>query len=270
MIESTLQCNKSLHVGMIMDGNGRWAQNRDLPRIAGHLSGVDTIGPLISEAPALGISMLSLYAFSADNWRRPPDEVAALMALFEHYLDHETDRYREKNIRLTFIGRRDRLAVELVEKIEHAEYVTAQGTGLHLRIAIDYSSRAAIAHAAARVQRDPSLDPDQMLRVFSDELDGEPAARDIDLLIRTGGEQRLSDFLLWECAYAELLFSARMWPEFTADDLGEAVTEFHKRERRFGRLPHKAGPGLVTETKLPAIASSDDKTTAPICQIGAQ
>ena len=270
MMQSTLRHNKSLHVGMIMDGNGRWAQNRNLPRIAGHLSGVDTIRPLVSKAPTLGVSMLTLYAFSADNWRRPHDEVASLMALFEHYLDHETDNYREKNIRLTFIGRRDRLAIELVEKIEHAERVTAQGTGLHVRIAIDYSSRAAIADAAARVQWDPSLDPDQMLRAFSDELDGEPAARDIDLLIRTGGEQRLSDFLLWECAYAELLFSARMWPEFTADDLEEAIADFHKRERRFGRLPQKAAPGLVTETIPPTIASSEDKTKAPICQRGAQ
>ena len=200
-----------MHVAIIMDGNGRWARRRGLPRIAGHRKGADSVRQVIEAAPSLGISTLTLYAFSSDNWRRPAAEVRALMQLFRLHLDTEAEHCRREGVRLSVIGRRDRLTASLVQRIEEAEALTAAGETLNLRLAIDYSAREAIA--------------------------GGHVGPDVDLLIRTGGEQRLSDFLLWECAYAELLFVSRMWPEFTAHDLREAADWFRNRERRFGGLP---------------------------------
>ena len=213
-----------LHVAIIMDGNGRWANARGLPRIAGHRTGADAVRRTVEAAPGLGVSVLTLYAFSADNWRRPAREVSALMKLLGHYLVRETGRCVENGVRLQAIGRRDRLPPGLVSLLEEAERKTAQGSKLHLRLAIDYSSRQAILDA---VRRD---------RAMTEEAFSKCLGPDVDLLIRTSGEQRLSDFLLWECAYAEMIFTRRMWPEFSEEDLSAAIDEFHRRDRRFGAL----------------------------------
>jgi len=214
----------SLHVAIIMDGNGRWANARGLPRIAGHRTGADAVRRTVEAAPELGVSVLTLYAFSADNWQRPAREVSALMKLLGHYLVGETDRCVENGVRLQAIGRRDRLPPALVSLLEDAERRTAQGPKLHLRLAIDYSSRQAILDA---VQRD---------RARTEEAFSKALGPDVDLLIRTSGEQRLSDFLLWECAYAEMIFTRRMWPDFSKEDLSAAIDEYHRRDRRFGAV----------------------------------
>jgi undecaprenyl diphosphate synthase len=206
--------SSSLHVAIVMDGNGRWAGRRGLPRVAGHRAGAEALRRTVEAAPGLGVGALTVYAFSADNWKRPAAEVAALMRLFARYLRSEVPRLVENDVRLEVVGRRDRLPVPLVTAIEAAEHATARGTRVCLRLAIDYSSRWAI--------------------------DATVLLPDVDLLIRTGGEQRLSDFLLWESAYAELYFTDTMWPDFGAADLSAALSDFHARERRFGGLPEQA------------------------------
>jgi undecaprenyl diphosphate synthase len=218
-----------MHVAIIMDGNGRWATERHMPRIAGHRAGAEAVRRTVETAPSLGISVLTMYAFSADNWRRPPREVSALMRLFSRYLVQECDRLIENGVRLQAIGRRDRLSAPLVALLEKVERKTAHGKKLLLRIAIDYSSRQAILHAARAVQ---SISE----KAISEDAFSEKLGPDVDLLIRTSGEQRLSDFLLWECAYAEMVFTRRMWPEFGSGDLTAAVEEYHRRERRFGAV----------------------------------
>jgi undecaprenyl diphosphate synthase len=206
--------SSSLHVAIVMDGNGRWATRRGLPRVAGHRAGAEAVRRTVEAAPDSGVAALTLYAFSADNWKRPPTEVTALMRLFARHLRTETPRLLANGVRLEVVGRRDRLPSLLVAAIGAAERTTARGARLHLRLAVDYSSRWAIKAGAI--------------------------LPDVDLLIRTGGEQRLSDFLLWECAYAELYFTDTMWPDFGAADLTTAVADFHARERRFGALPEAA------------------------------
>jgi len=210
-----------------MDGNGRWALARGLPRQEGHRAGVANVSRLVDAAPALGIETLTLFAFSSDNWRRPAAEVDSLMDLLRQYLERETARAIEQGVRVEAIGRRDRLEPSLQAAILQAEQATAAGRKLHLRIAVDYSARGSIL-AAARSLRDLSYE------ALASAL-GPP----VDLVIRTGGERRLSDFLLWESAYAELVFSRIMWPDFSPDDLAAAVREFRGRERRFGAVPPK-------------------------------
>ena len=227
------------HVAMIMDGNGRWATRRGLPRIAGHRAGVETVRRMAEAAPGLGITKLTLFAFSSDNWRRPPEEVGALMRLLHTYLAAEIDRLVESEIRLTVIGRRDRLPAQLVDRIAAAETATAAGQRLRLRIALDYSARDAITRAACALGAATSS-LSTFGRFVTQSTEDDDSAPDVDLLIRTGGEKRLSDFLLWESAYAELWFTDRMWPEFSADDLCRAVGEFRGRERRFGGLGNSA------------------------------
>jgi len=225
-----------MHVGIIMDGNGRWALGRGQPRALGHTEGARAVVRIVEAAPALGIRVLTLYAFSADNWRRPPREVASLMRLFRKYLHAETARCVENGVRLSIIGRRDRLGAALRHAIDVAEAATAGGSRLDLRIAIDYSARDTILRAAAAVAAgDAPLTAERFAELMSEVSGGAPM-RDVDLLIRTGGEQRVSDFLLWESAYAELYFTTRMWPEFSPADLGHAVREFRGRDRRFGGL----------------------------------
>jgi undecaprenyl diphosphate synthase len=211
-----------------MDGNGRWARARGLPRVAGHRAGADAVRRVVESAPGLGIGTLTLYSFSSDNWQRPAPEVAALMSLFRSYLRMETSRCVAEGVRIRMIGRRDRLAPSLQKMVAEAEAVTAPGRTLEVRIAIDYSSRDAILRAADKLRKGSTRE--DFSRLLGD-------APDVDLLVRTGGEQRLSDFLLWECAYAELLFTGKMWPDFGRADLEEAVAEFYSRERRFGRIP---------------------------------
>jgi undecaprenyl diphosphate synthase len=219
-----------IHAAIIMDGNGRWAAARGLPRVAGHRAGAEALRRAVESAPDLGIQTLTVYAFSSDNWRRPQPEVAALMKMFHSYLRREQAKCVEKGVRVSVIGRRDRLPRLLLPVITECEHATARGKKLHLRLAVDYSSRDAIAAAARSLKA----------KATRESLSKALGAQDVDLLIRTGGEQRLSDFLLWECAYAEMLFTPVMWPDFTAADLAAAVHEFRSRERRFGALPHAA------------------------------
>jgi undecaprenyl diphosphate synthase len=209
-----MQRTSPLHVAVIMDGNGRWATARRLPRSAGHRAGATAVRRVVEAARAERIAALTLYAFSSDNWRRPAEEVDTLMRLFARYLRSEVPRLIEHEVRLEIIGRRDRLPALLRSAIVDAERETRHATQLQLRIAVDYSSREAISSGTV--------------------------LPDVDLLIRTGGEQRLSDFLLWECAYAELYFTSVMWPDFGANDLRAAVDAFDSRERRFGGLPAQA------------------------------
>ena len=206
-----------IHVGVIMDGNGRWAAARGLPRTAGHRAGLRTARKIVEEATRAGVGTLTLYAFSADNWSRPTPEVSALMRLFGRALITESKRCLTNGVRLTIVGRRDRIPQSLVRTIDEVEALTAHGRNLHLRVAVDYSSRDSIMRAAA-------LAP------------AEPLNRDVDLLIRTGGEQRLSDVLLWECAYAEFFFTSRMWPDFSEPEFAQALNDFAGRERRFGKV----------------------------------
>jgi undecaprenyl diphosphate synthase len=223
-----------LHVGIIMDGNGRWAARQDLPRAAGHRAGAAAVRRVVEAAPAAGVGTLTLYAFSSDNWRRPAVEVAWLMRLFGEHLRSEVARCVANGVRLEIIGRRDRLGSALLRAIEAAEVATGGGRTLLLRIAIDYSGRDAILRAA-QCLRTSAVSRDRFGRLISIVDHGSPAG-ELDLLIRTGGERRLSDFLLWEAAYAELFFLPVMWPDFGAEDLQRVLREFAGRERRFGGL----------------------------------
>ena len=228
------------HVAIIMDGNGRWASQRSRPRTAGHIAGAKTVRTIVEHARRSAVPVLTLYAFSSDNWRRPGDEVGALMSLFRRYLASEVPRCVENGIRLSVVGRRDRLAPGLVKAIEAAEEATEHCAEMNLRLAVDYSSRDAIVEAARRAG-DRKLTRDHFAKALGMVTNDHDAAPDVDLLIRTGGEQRLSDFLLWECAYAELVFSRRMWPDFTTRDFDAALLEFARRDRRFGGVEAAAG-----------------------------
>lgn len=229
-----------LHVAIIMDGNGRWATTRALPRTAGHHAGVRAARNIVESAVRAGIGTLTLYAFSSDNWSRPRPEVLGLMRLFRRSLLVESKRCLENGVRLSIVGRRDRLPASLRQTILQAEAMTAGGRNLHLRVAVDYSSRDAILRAASKAKDvTASLTRERFSQLLA-EVDHDPiSVPDVDLLIRTGGEQRLSDFLLWECAYAELVFSPTMWPDFGEGDLVRAIHEFEGRERRFGRVPEQ-------------------------------
>jgi undecaprenyl diphosphate synthase len=229
-----------IHVAILMDGNGRWAAARGLPRSEGHRAGVAAVRRVVRVAPQLGIGTLTLYAFSSDNWERPAPEVASLLNLLEDYLRADASECATRGVRLRVIGRRDRLPRTLVEAIESAERQTATGRALDLRIALDYSSRDAILRASCWMLSSLEVSGREFARRLGQVTNGGGAAPDVDLLIRTGGEQRLSDFMLWESAYAELHFTSRMWPEFDVSDLELAVEDYFGRERRFGRLPDAA------------------------------
>jgi undecaprenyl diphosphate synthase len=222
MIQSTL------HVAIIMDGNGRWAERRGLPRLAGHRSGERALRRTTVAAARCGVGTLTVYAFSADNWKRPASEVRGLMMLLETHLAKEAAECRANGVRLSVIGRRDRIPEGARLAIQEAERLTQHGSQLHLRLAVDYSSRDALVAASGKC-----LASDVDRGAFAAHLD----SPDVDLLIRTGGEKRLSDFLLWECAYAELYFTPVLWPDFNEDDLRAALSDFQKRQRRFGGLP---------------------------------
>ena len=219
-----------------MDGNGRWATARGRPRSWGHRQGAEAARKIIQVASTLGISTLTLYAFSSDNWKRPQSEVSLLMKLFRQYLRSEVDELRENGVRLTVVGRRDRLEPGLIEDIEKAEKHLSEGTRLELRLAVDYSSRNVMLEAVRAAAGATNIDLQGLSGLIGEAMNGKGRALDVDLLIRTGGERRLSDFLLWESAYAELYFTAAMWPEFGVGDLATAITDYHARERRFGRV----------------------------------
>ena len=222
-----------LHVGIIMDGNGRWGELRGLSRTDGHHAGVGAVRRVMMAAPGLNIDTLTMFAFSSDNWKRPKPEVDGMMQLIEHYMAMQAQPFADAGVRLTVIGRRDRLPATTVAAIEKIETVTADGTMLNARLAIDFSGRHALLEAAARAFWNGPLTADTL----SQSLATGSGYRDIDLLIRTSGEQRLSDFLLWESAYAELWFTKTLWPDFTSEELADAVTAFRNRNRRFGGLP---------------------------------
>ena len=236
-----------LHVAIIMDGNGRWAEARGWPRNAGHVAGAEAVRRVVTAARRRGLGALTLFAFSSDNWQRPPLEVAALMRLFRDTLAREVDRCVANGIRLSVIGRRDRLPAAVLDAIVVAEALTAHQSAMRLRLAVDYSARDTILEAArlaaGQLPERPAFE--SLLAAASSDPIGAP---EVDLLIRSGGERRLSDFLLWESAYAELHFTDTMWPDFGEADLDEALSEFLSRERRFGRLPEASRTGTSEES----------------------
>jgi len=225
------------HVAIIMDGNGRWAKARGLPRVAGHRRGADAVRRVIRGAAELGIPILTLFAFSTENWTRPVAEVSDLMGLLRHYLRHELDELAENGARLRVIGDRDRLAPDIVRDICDAEAKTRANTRIDVNICINYGARDEILRAARRLAAKAAAGEIEAAQIddalFERELltAGVP---DPDLLIRTSGEQRISNFLLWQCAYAELVFVDTLWPDFEKSHLEEAVAEYRRRERRYG------------------------------------
>jgi undecaprenyl diphosphate synthase len=227
------------HVAIIMDGNGRWAKARGLPRVAGHRRGADAVRRVVRGAGELGIPVLTLFAFSTENWTRPADEVADLMGLLRHYLRSELEELRKNGARLRVIGKREGLAADIVRDIAEAENMTAGNARIDVNICINYGSRDEILRATRRLAQRVAAgeitvdDIDQ--KSFEHELltAGLP---DPDLLIRTSGEQRISNFLLWQCAYSELVFVDTLWPDFGKEHLEQAILEFRRRERRYGGI----------------------------------
>ena len=228
-----------MHVGIIMDGSGRWAERRGLDRSAGHEAGAAAVHATVLAAADQGIRCVTLFAFSSANWRRPSLEVGGLMRVFRWFFDRASETYDARGVRVRAIGRRDRLPRGLVSSIVRAERATELGRRLLVRVAVDYSSRASILNAAAAAHAGTPPVTAAFTQLLAVDLEDE-ASRDVDLIIRTGGEHRLSDFLLWESAFAELVFLDCLWPDFTAGDLASAVTEFHRRERRFGGVSDHA------------------------------
>lgn len=237
LLSSTTLARPPGHVAIVMDGNGRWAQARGLPRIAGHRRGVEAVRRVLRAAMEFGVNYLTLYGFSSENWRRPEAEVRDLMGIMRLYLRGELAELHRQNVRLRVIGQRDRLAADIVALIENAERVTSGNTKCNLTVALSYGGRDEIATAARALAAavasgalDASAIDETMFgsHLFTADLP------DPDLVIRTSGEKRLSNFLLWQCAYSELVFVDRLWPDFSKSDLADAIREFHGRERRFG------------------------------------
>jgi undecaprenyl diphosphate synthase len=231
-----------LHVAIICDGNGRWATSRGLHRSEGHRAGAEAARRTIECAPYLGIHTLTLFALSSANWKRPETEIVTVLKMLQEYLVGEASHAADEGIRLSMIGRRDRLPAPLREVIAEAERMTVNGSRLHLRLAVDYSARHAIYQAASKFYKVTDLSSEAFAKLLSEVQRG--GSTEVDLLIRTGGEQRLSDFLLWECAFAEFVFLSKRWPDFTPADLRDAVREFEKRERTRGALPGESRQGL--------------------------
>ena len=220
------------HVAIIMDGNGRWAKARRLPRTMGHKKGVDTTKAIVRHAGEIGIEYLTLYAFSTENWSRPKDEISYLMGLLRVFLKSETADLHKNNVRLCVIGARDRLSDDIVEMIENVEGMTANNTGLNLNVALDYGGRQEILKAVNdAVEKGQSIDEETFSSMLSTSNLPDP-----DVLIRTSGEMRISNFLLWQCAYTEFVFSDVLWPDFSTDEFDKAISEYQNRDRRYGRV----------------------------------
>ncbi len=225
------------HIAIIMDGNGRWAKSRGLPRVAGHRRGADAVRRVIRGAGELGIPVLTLFAFSTENWTRPADEVSDLMGLLRHYLRHELEELGRNGARLRVIGDRDRLAKDIVKDIVDAEARTRTNTRIDVNICINYGARDEILRATRTLARKVAAG-----EIPADKIDETSFERELltagvpdpDLLVRTSGEQRISNFMLWQCAYAELVFVDTLWPDFGKEHLEQAIAEFRKRERRYG------------------------------------
>ncbi|MCC7007970.1 MAG: isoprenyl transferase [Acidobacteria bacterium] len=230
------------HIAIIMDGNGRWAESRHLPRVEGHRAGIDAVRSTVETSARLGIAVLTLYAFSVENWKRPDTEISALMSLLKQYLRLELRTLLRNNIRFHVIGQRDRLDPDVRDELADAEARTAGNTGMLFNIALSYGGRAEIVDAARRAIRD-GIDPDALDEAaFSARLytAGQP---DPDLLIRTSGEMRVSNFLLWQIAYAEIWVTDALWPDFRTQHLLAAVLDYQKRDRRYGAIPPAVGAG---------------------------
>ena len=223
------------HVAIIMDGNGRWAKKRGLPRLVGHNAGGENIRPVVKVFADCGVKYLTLYMFSTENWNRPRIEVAGLLSLLARRIDQESRAFHQENIRLLHLGRLDRLSRKLREKVRAATELTKNNTGPTVCLAFDYGGRDEIVRAVARIAgasvRSDNIDES----LFAQYLDN-PGVPDPDLVIRTGGESRLSNFLLWQAAYSELYFTPVLWPDFGPKDVEEALSEYKRRQRRFGRI----------------------------------
>lgn len=229
-----------LHVAIIMDGNGRWAKSRGLPRVAGHKKGADAVRAVVEAAPGLGVTHLTLFAFSSENWRRPEEEVSALMGLLRLYIRSELGRLAENGVRLSFIGNRARLDPDLVSLMTDAEQKTRNNPGLHLIIAVNYGGRADIVQAARVFAGQVAAGQRTADSLTEDDLSGflfTAGLPDPDVVIRTSGEQRISNFLLWQCGYSEFVFTDTLWPDFTPQELSRCLSQFQTRERRFGAVP---------------------------------
>jgi undecaprenyl diphosphate synthase len=225
------------HVAIIMDGNGRWAKARGLPRVAGHRRGADAVRRVVRGAGELGIPVLTLFAFSTENWTRPADEVNDLMGLLRHYLRNELDELRRNGARLRVIGNREGLASDIVRDISDAESLTRGNSRIDVNICINYGARAEILQAIRSLARQVEAGELSSDRIDEDRFESAlltSGVPDPDLLIRTSGEQRISNFLLWQCAYAELVFTKTLWPDFGRADLEQAITDYCCRERRYG------------------------------------
>ncbi len=233
------------HVAVIMDGNGRWASKRGLPRSMGHKKGSEAAREIVTNAAEAGIEYITLFGFSSENWNRPHDEIKELMRLLKHYLRSQTAEFHKNNARLSVIGDRGAFTDDIVELIINAEDLTRDNSGIHVIIALNYGGRNDIIHAASSLidtalETGEKASGDELERVFSQSLmtKGIP---DPDLLIRTSGEQRISNFLLWQCAYAEMVFTSTLWPDFGKDDLNKALEEYANRDRRFGAVKQSKG-----------------------------
>jgi undecaprenyl diphosphate synthase len=223
------------HVAIIMDGNGRWAASRHLPRVEGHRAGIESVRTAVETSARLGIPVLTLYAFSVENWKRPDTEVSALMGLLKHYLRLELNSLLRNNIRFRVIGQRDRLSPEVRSELEQAEARTASNGGMLFNIALSYGGRAEIVDAARQLIRDGVRPEDLDEATFESRLytAGQP---DPDLMIRTSGEMRVSNFLLWQIAYAEIWVTDALWPDFRTRHLLEAIVDYQRRDRRYGAI----------------------------------
>ena len=227
------------HLAIVMDGNGRWAQQRNLPRQEGHAAGVETVRRAVRFIADAGIDCLTLFSFSTENWQRPSGEVKFLMRLLKHYIEADLVELHKNDVRVKIIGKRQGLDAQLVKLIEHAEQVTAANTRMRLQIAFNYGAREEIAEAAARLAVRVAKGELDAANITPDQVDAELSTQglpDPDLVIRTSGENRLSNFLLWQCAYSEFYFTDVLWPDFDAANLHAALQAFHRRERRFGRV----------------------------------
>lgn len=237
ILKKTTNTNNPSHVAIIMDGNGRWARKRGLPRVAGHKKGAEVTREIISSAAEMKIKYLTLYAFSSENWQRPAEEVSSLMDLLKFYLENEIKTFVEKGIKLKFIGDISKLSADIKKRIHEAELSTQNNTRLTVAIALSYGSRQEITNAVRQIANDVQsgkVDADKIDEKYFESFLYTNDFPELDLLIRTGGEQRLSNFLLWQSAYTELFFTKTLWPDFKKEDLEKAVLEFSKRERRYG------------------------------------
>lgn len=228
------------HIAIIMDGNGRWAQSKNMPRTYGHKQGVETLKDIVEEFIKKGIPSLTVYAFSTENWKRPPKEVKYLMSLFRNTIENEAEELDEQDVKVKIIGRRDKLDNKLLDTIKWIEDLTKDNKKLKLNIAFNYGGRAEIIDAAKKIKADPTINKEDINEELFNENLYNPDISNIEFIIRTGGEKRISNFLLWESAYAELYFTEKYWPEFDKEELEKALEDFSKRKRKFGAIDNGA------------------------------